>query len=154
MEPTSEKLIIEQLNSIRFYSEEVEFELANPRETSLWINKIATAEGKKIESISYIFCSDEYLHKINIEHLKHDTYTDIITFPYRDGADEYIESDIFISIDRVKENADIHKTEFLEELHRVIIHGVLHLCGYGDKTEEEAKLMRKKEDEALAARDY
>lgn len=101
-------------------------------------------------ALSYIFCSDKYLQEINNQYLKHRTFTDIITFNY--GAEEGIEGDIFISINRVKENANKFKSDFDTELHRVIIHGVLHLIGYNDKTKTEKALMREKEDTYLSLR--
>ena len=104
-------------------------------------------EGCNLTQVCYIFCSDEYLYNLNQEYLNHDTYTDIITFPYSEPP--LVEGDIFISIDRVKENASQFGAPFEQELHRVMIHGVLHLCGYSDKSPDEEALMRKKEDEAL-----
>lgn len=104
-------------------------------------------EKHRLGDINYIFCSDEELLEINIRHLNHSTYTDIITFDYTEG--NKISSDIFISIDRVEENAKKFKVSFEEELHRVMIHGILHLCGYKDKSKADAELMRKKENAAL-----
>jgi probable rRNA maturation factor len=109
--------------------------------------KIIQEEGQRLVALTFIFCSDEYLHKINVEYLDHDTLTDIITFPYRQLPE--VEGDIFISLDRIKENARQFDTSFENELLRVIIHGVYHLCGYGDKSEEEAVTMRSKENHAL-----
>jgi metalloprotein, YbeY/UPF0054 family len=105
-------------------------------------------EGHKLRSIHYIFCSDSYLLKLNQDYLKHNTLTDIITFPLSKKS-ELIEAEIYISLDRVKENAGLYKTTLKEELHRVIFHGLLHLCGYKDKSASEKTLMRKKEDEYL-----
>ncbi len=130
--------------SINFFSQELTFELDDSSKTSDWIQHSITREGKVPGEISYIFCSDEYLHKMNVEHLSHDTFTDIITFNY--CVDELINSDLFISIDRVKENAITFNNTFQNELHRVIIHGILHLIGYDDKTEEDQVIMRAKED--------
>ena len=110
---------------------------------SLWINAVSKEETKSIESLSYIICSDEFLLQINKEHLNHDYYTDIITFPYQYDP---IESDVYISIDRVIDNANGFDEDPLRELSRVIIHGLLHMCGYNDHTEEEKGLMRKKEN--------
>jgi len=129
---------------ITFHTEDIFFDLDNQTEVLKWINKTISNEGKSTGEISYIFCSDNYLHKINLEHLNHDTLTDIITFNYCE--DELINSDIFISIDRVKENAKEFKTTFNNELFRVMIHGVLHLLGYDDKTDSDKKTMRLKED--------
>ena len=103
--------------------------------------------GKKVGEIGYMFCSDNYLIEVNRSYLNHDTYTDIITFDYVEG--DLVSGDIMISIDRVKENAITFNTSFENELHRVIIHGVLHLLGQGDKTKDEAAMMRKREAEAL-----
>lgn len=140
------------MNSISFFVEDVKFNLKNKTALRAWIKKIVESEGYQIDQINYIFCSDEYLLKINKEHLDHDYLTDIITFPLSDS--DTIEADIFISLDRVKENSGKLNLYFLDELHRVIIHGVLHLLGYGDKTSEEKSLMRKKEDLCLSLRDF
>ena len=126
---------------------EVEFSLDNEDNYASWIATIIESESCEEGELNYIFCNDEYLHKINVEFLNHDTYTDIITFDNCIG--KQIHSDIFISIERVKENASIFAVSFLEELRRVMAHGVLHLCGYGDKSEEEAEVMRAKEDEKI-----
>lgn len=112
-----------------------------------WILQIVEQESCTLQQLTYVFCSDAYLHRINLEYLQHDTYTDIITFPYCEPP--FIHSDIFISIERVRDNAQRLGVPFKQELHRVIIHGVLHLCGYPDKTTAEAHKMRQKEDEAL-----
>ena len=132
---------------ISYNSEDIDFQLLKKTPLSNWIKKTVDIEGKTLGEVTYIFCSDEYLHKMNVQHLNHDTLTDIITFPYNSNP---IEGDIFISIDRVKDNAQDFKTTFENELHRVMIHGILHLCGYKDKTEEEEAFMRQKEDECLA----
>ncbi len=132
---------------ITYHTEDIDFQLLKKTPLSNWIKKTVEIEGKSLGAVTYIFCSDLYLHKMNVEHLDHDTLTDIITFPYNNDP---IEGDIFISIDRVKDNAQDFKTTFDNELHRVMIHGILHLCGYKDKTAEEAKRMRQKEDECLA----
>jgi len=112
-----------------------------------WLLQVVKNEGKSIEHLSYIFCTDEYLLNINRKYLKHDYYTDIITFPYQQG--DILESDIFISIDRVTENAKLFNIPKDEELRRVMVHGVLHLIGYDDHGEQNQKLMRQKEDEYL-----
>lgn len=112
-----------------------------------WISKVIKSEGKHEGEISYIFCDDEYLLQINQQYLDHDYYTDIISFDYTIGNE--INGDIFISIDRVKENAAEYKVSFREELLRVLSHGVLHFCGYKDKSEDDEKLMRSKEDEKI-----
>jgi probable rRNA maturation factor len=134
-------------SKITYHIEDLDFQLLKKRPLSNWIKKTVEIEGKTLSEVTYIFCSDNYLHKMNVEHLDHDTLTDIITFPYNSNP---IEGDIFISIDRVKDNAEDFKTSFDNELHRVMIHGILHLCGYKDKTEEDEKRMRQKEDECLA----
>lgn len=112
-----------------------------------WIKAIVENNKKEVGEISYIFCSDEQLLEINKEFLNHDYYTDIITFDYSET--DVVSGDLFISIERIKDNAKTLKTSYQEELHRVIIHGVLHLLGYKDKTEEESENMRKLEDECL-----
>jgi len=132
---------------IAFHDEDAGFLPENEPLLSQWIQNIIAQEQGQLQQINYIFCSDEYLHRINLEYLDHDTYTDIITFPYE--AFPLIHSDIFISVERVRENAKELNTSFDEELHRVIIHGVLHLCGYPDKTAQEAHRMRERENEAL-----
>ena len=128
---------------IEFHNE-IDFFLQNQGELQRWIKKVITSENKEMGEINYIFCSDEYLLERNIKYLNHDTLTDIITFNYCKG--KIITSDIMISIDRVKENSTIFDNSFSEELHRVMIHGILHLIGYDDKTEKEKILMRKKEN--------
>lgn len=114
---------------------------------SKWLESIVISEGKTIGELSFVFCSDEYLLKINQDHLDHDTYTDIITFDY--CIDGLINGEIYLSTDRVKENAVSFRESEINELHRVMAHGVLHLCGYGDKSEEEARIMREKENEKI-----
>ena len=126
--------------------EDIDFQLVNQDSLSVWIEKTIETEGATLGAVSYIFCSDDYLHQMNVEYLNHDTLTDVITFPYNDNP---IEGDIFISIDRVKDNAQDLAVAFDDELHRVMIHGVLHLCGYSDKTDEQKAEMRQKEDEYL-----
>lgn len=134
-------------DKIIYNVEDIDFQLPNEAPLSIWIEKTIQSEGKKLGNVSYIFCSDNYLHEMNVEYLEHDTLTDVITFPYNKAP---IEGDIFISIDRVKDNAQDLGVSFDIELHRVMIHGVLHLCGYKDETDEEEALMRQKEDEYLA----
>jgi rRNA maturation RNase YbeY len=137
--------VIEE-EKIIYNVEDIDFELQNTEGVTKWIEQVIALEKKRLGGISYIFCSDDYLHKLNVQYLDHDTLTDILTFPYNRSP---IEGDIFISIDRVKDNAQDLNISFENELHRVIIHGVLHLCGYLDETDEEEEMMRKKEDEAL-----
>lgn len=123
---------------------EINFSLKNKVTISKWIDHTIRTENKITGDINYIFCSDDYLLDRNIKYLKHDSLTDIITFNYCEG--NKINCDIMISIDRVKENSSIFESSFLEELYRVMIHGILHLVGYDDKTEKEKNIMRKKED--------
>lgn len=138
---------------IEFHSEDVDFSLSNPEQVSDWIASIIEQHEFELAGLTYIFCSDDYLHQINVEYLDHDTLTDIITF---DNADEegVVESDIFVSIDRVKDNAQSLGIPFEDELHRVLIHGVLHLLGFKDKTDEQEALMRKQEDSCLSLRKF
>lgn len=130
--------------AVHYYTEACSFRFGNRRAVNRWINETVVAEGRKRGDISVIFCSDDYLLEVNRQHLQHDYYTDIITFDYDEGV--WVSGDLFISIDRVRENAAKYGATFEKELHRVIIHGILHLCGYKDYTDEEAKLMRSKED--------
>jgi probable rRNA maturation factor len=135
--------------AIQFFQENIEFKLKNSLKLKKWIKGVVENEKQKVLDLNFIFCDDEYLHQINVEYLDHDTYTDIITF---DNSEEKgkIESDIFISIERVKENAGKLQVTFEQELHRVMIHGVLHLLGYKDKTKMDKQTMRAKEDETLS----
>ena len=112
-----------------------------------WIETIVESENKILGEISYIFCDDDYLHEINVQYLNHDTLTDIISFDYTEG--DVISGDIFVSIERVKDNAIDFNVPFEEELKRVLAHGVLHYCGYKDKSDADALLMRSKEDEKI-----
>ena len=120
------------------------------RENNAWIKKVAADYGKKIGEIAYIFCSDDKILEVNRQYLHHDYYTDIITFDYTE--DDVISGDIFISLDTVKSNSEEQGTEYDEELHRVIIHGILHLCGINDKGEGERAIMEAAENKALAMR--
>ena len=138
---------------IEFVSEDVDFTLPNQEPVAAWLMGIIQSHHFQLENLTYIFCSDEYLLEINQEYLDHDTYTDIITFNNADEP-EIIESDIFISIDRVKENAANLNIPFLDELHRVMAHGVLHLLGYDDKDPELKQLMRTAEDNCLSLRKF
>jgi probable rRNA maturation factor len=134
-------IVFESINS---------FQLERENYLDQWLSGIILSEEKEIGELSYFFCSDEYLLALNIEHLDHDTYTDIITFDYCEG--DVVHSDIFISTDRVKENAVANDVDFDEELHRVMVHGIHHLLGQGDKTEEEVLAMRNKENTSLKER--
>lgn len=129
------------------YNYEIDFSIDDEDKYTTWIESIIESEGFMAGEINYIFCSDEYLHKINIEYLDHDTYTDIISFDYTEGR--IISGDIFISIDRVRDNALDLGVLISEELLRVMSHGILHYCGYLDKTDEEERTMRSKEDEKI-----
>lgn len=138
----------ERSSLIDFYSEGIDFQLSDYQIITKWIAEVVEEEKHTLGTVQYIFCSDDYLHEVNVEHLDHDYLTDIITFPYQESP--VVEADLFISIDRVKDNAVQLGIPFEEELHRVMIHGILHLCGYMDKTEADIKEMRSKENEALA----
>lgn len=122
----------------------------NPEFFSLWINGVVGSHSKSLSNLSYIFCTDEYLLEMNQSYLDHDDYTDIITFNYNEG--DSLSGDLFISYPRIVENASIHDQSVWDELCRVMIHGVLHLIGYNDKTAEEQQLMRKQEDKSLEMR--
>ena len=130
------------------FKSETHFTLQKKRLRKEWITTIIQQEKKRVGEINYIFCDDAYLLNINKQYLNHDTYTDIITFDYSEEG--LLSGDIFISIDRVKENAQLFLVDFHNELLRVLAHGVLHLCGYKDKTKKEELLMRQKEDAAIA----
>ena len=130
-----------------YFNYENDFVLENEEVISSWLEDVILSEDKKLGEINYIFCDDEYLHKINLEYLSHDTLTDIISFDYSMGNE--LHGDIFVSIERVTENALDFKTDFNEELKRVLVHGVLHYCGYKDKSEQEEIIMRSKEDEKI-----
>lgn len=134
--------------SIRFSSQSVDFELQEPQKVKKWIVEVIHRRGKSVGNINYLFCDDEYLLGVNRQYLEHDTYTDIITFDYVAGG--LISGDILISIDRVGENATKFGVPFEHELRRVVVHGVLHLLGQGDKSDDEAHEMRRQEEESLA----
>jgi probable rRNA maturation factor len=129
------------------FNYETDFKLENEDQLSSWITKVILSENKKEGEINYIFCDDDCLLKINLEHLSHDTLTDIISFDYSIGNE--LHGDIFISVERVMENASDFNVSFEEELRRVMVHGVLHYSGYKDKTDDDAALMRSKEEEKL-----
>jgi probable rRNA maturation factor len=134
---------------IQFFAEETSFKLTKPRKTTTWILEVCGLHGKAVKALSFIFCSDRHLHQINVEYLNHDTLTDIITFDTSEH-DGQLEGDIFISVERVKENATKFGNPFPEELHRVIIHGVLHLIGYTDKSKKDKAEMRSEEERCLS----
>lgn len=137
--------------AIHFFTENISFTLDEEDKTIAWIEQVLQGEGCKVENINYIFCSDNHIFELNQQYLNHDTFTDIITFDHSEKA-ESLEADIYISIDRVRENATSLQKDFADELHRVIIHGLLHLMGLKDKTEAEKLEMRKKEDACLSLR--
>lgn len=139
------------LSLIQFHIEDIDFKFTEKRKTSHWIKKVLQEEGLNLGHLNYIFCGDEYLLEINQTYLNHNTYTDIITFNNSEEED-IIEGDIFISIERIKENAEKYSHSFKDELDRVIVHGVLHLCGYKDKSKKEQEVMREKEDYYLDKR--
>ncbi|OUS02381.1 rRNA maturation RNase YbeY [Flavobacteriales bacterium 33_180_T64] len=126
------------------FNYETDFILENKEQITQWISSVISEEAFNEGEINYIFCDDNYLLGINLEFLDHDTLTDIISFDYTMGKE--INGDIYISVERVQENAEEFKTVFSNELHRVMVHGVLHYCGYKDKSETEEKLMREKEN--------
>ena len=129
------------------FNYELEFQLDNEEQFSKWISKTIQSENKKEGDINYIFCNDEYILEINKQYLNHDYYTDIISFDYSVGNE--LHGDLFVSIERVRENATDFNVSFDEELKRVIIHGILHYCGHKDKSNEDELLMREKEDEKI-----
>ncbi|HBR53290.1 MAG TPA: rRNA maturation RNase YbeY [Flavobacteriaceae bacterium] len=136
---------------IEFYSEN-NFELDHQVAVAQWIMSIIEANGLELGDITYIFCDDDYLHKLNVQFLQHDTLTDIITFDNSLGSQ--IHAEIYISTERVTDNAKQFNTSFVDELHRVMIHGILHCCGLKDKSDQEAQAMRTAEDKALEARTF
>lgn len=132
---------------ITFQSENIAFPPIKKNDTKRWIKSVASTHGKKIGAVNYLFCTDEKILEVNNHYLQHDFYTDIITFDYSEK--DTLSGDIFISLDTVRSNSQKYQTEYIDELHRVIIHGVLHLCGIKDKSATEAKKMRAAEDKAL-----
>ncbi|MEA5129560.1 MAG: rRNA maturation RNase YbeY [Proteiniphilum sp.] len=136
--------------SITFDVENVDFPKIKKRETANWIKSVARNYEKQTGDISYLFCNDEKILEVNRQYLQHDFYTDIITFDYTEG--DRISGDIFISLDTVLSNSIQYNADFEEELYRVIIHGILHLCGLNDKSETEQQQMKAAEEEALRMR--
>jgi rRNA maturation RNase YbeY len=130
------------------FNYETEFIIENEEAIATWLSRVIVSENKKEGEINYIFCDDEYLLKINLEYLNHDTLTDIISFDYSMGNE--LNGDIFVSVERVRDNANDFKVSFEDEFKRVLVHGILHYCGYQDKSDEDEKIMRSKEDEKLA----
>jgi rRNA maturation RNase YbeY len=129
------------------FNYETDFELGNEAFYQDWISRVILSEGKKEGDINYIFCDDEYLHKLNVEYLQHDTLTDVISFDYCVGNE--LHGDVFISVERVLDNAKDYDVDFADELKRVIIHGVLHFAGYKDKSLDDESVMRSKEEEKI-----
>lgn len=136
------------MGKISFFYEEIDFKLSQINKSKKWIKFIIERENFELNYINFIFCSDTYLHSINLKYLDHDTFTDIITFDY--SEQNTLEGDIYISIDRVRENAKDFHIEFESELQRVMAHGVLHMMGFGDKTQDEKTIMRQKEDSCIS----
>ena len=135
---------------VGYYCEDIVFPFKEKRLTSRWLKFVVESESKRLGDVSIIFCSDNYILDVNIKYLHHDYYTDIITFDYCEG--NRLSGDLFISIDSVRENASFYGTEFADELNRVIVHGLLHLIGYDDHTEEDIAQMRAKENYYLSQR--
>ena len=131
---------------IHYYDEDSDFSLENPELITHWIKSVFSQEDCSFVTVNFIFCSDTYLHELNMKYLQHDTLTDVITFAY---SKKPIEGDIFISIDRVEENAESYEVEPITELYRVMVHGILHLIGYDDKTEADLQVMRQMENKYL-----
>lgn len=136
---------------VSFFTEDIVFPFKEKRLTSRWLKFVAGSEAKRLGDISVIFCSDNYILDVNIKYLQHDYYTDIITFDYCEG--DTLSGDLFISIDSVRENASFYGTMFADELNRVIVHGLLHLIGYDDHSDEDIAVMRSKENYYLSLRD-
>ena len=135
---------------IRYFCEDIRFTYKNKLANNRWLKMVAGSEIRKIGDINIIFCSDNYILDVNMKYLQHDYFTDIITFDYCEG--KVLSGDLFISVDSVRENSIEFGTDFEEELHRVIVHGVLHLIGYDDHTEEDKTVMRQKENYYLQMR--
>ena len=136
---------------VHYFNQDIVFRFPEKRLSSSWLKAVAEAEGKKLGDISIIFCSDNYLLEVNKKYLKHDYFTDIITFNYCEG--NTLSGDLFISVDSVRANAAFYETEFHVELLRVIVHGLLHLMGYDDHTDEDITQMRAKENACLLLRE-
>jgi probable rRNA maturation factor len=130
------------------FNYETDFELGNEDVFEDWISRVLVSESKKEGDINYVFCDDAYLHKLNVEYLEHDTLTDIISFDYCVGNE--IHGDIFISVERVEDNSKDFNVSFEEEMKRVVVHGILHYCGYKDKSGEDEAIMRAKEEEKIS----
>ncbi|MCF8465146.1 MAG: rRNA maturation RNase YbeY [Flavobacteriales bacterium] len=140
------------MSSVSFHSEQTNFSLSNEYQISNWLTQVCQKEGKRLAEVAVIFCSDDYLLDVNQRHLEHDYYTDVITFDYSEELD--VSGDIFISIDRVEENALSLGIQMIDELHRIMVHGTLHLIGYTDKTTSSKEQMTAKEDFYLSLRSF
>ena len=136
---------------IAYYTEDTDFVFKGKQLNTNWLKLVAESEIRRVGDISIIFCSDPYILEVNQKYLQHNYYTDVITFDYCEG--DKLSGDLFISVDTVKANAEEYVTEFEDELHRVIVHGVLHLIGYDDHCDEDIAMMRKKEDYYLSLRE-
>ncbi len=139
--------------ALHYYTDDCSFRLPKKRLIGRWLQQVAEAEGFRIEEINYIFCSSEKHRAMNVEFVGHDYFTDIITFDYGNLKEGYIAGDIFIDVETVRDNARIYQTTFRREMQRVVVHGVLHLCGQQDKTPRTEKQMHRKEDKYLALLD-
>lgn len=137
---------------VSYFLQDIDFVFKHKRLNNYWLKLVAESEIKKLGNINIIFCSDNYILDVNVKYLGHDYFTDIITFDYCEK--DILSGDLFISIDTVRDNAEFYKTEFNDELNRVIVHGLLHLIGYDDHTPEEQKIMREKENYYLELRNH
>lgn len=137
---------------VSYFLQDIDFVFKHKRLNNSWLKLVAESEIKKLGNINIIFCSDNYILDVNVKYLGHDYFTDIITFDYCEK--NILSGDLFISIDTVRDNAEFYKTEFNDELNRVIVHGLLHLIGYDDHTPEEQKIMREKENYYLELRNH
>jgi rRNA maturation RNase YbeY len=136
-----------------FNSADLSFKLDNMPAVRNWINQAVKSEGKSVDELAFVFCTDEFLHTLNVQYLKHDTYTDIITFDYTNSSTA-IAGELYISLDRICDNALRYNVSAEDELHRVMIHGVLHLCGFSDKSSNNKRIMSNKEDFYLSLRNF
>lgn len=137
---------------VSYFLQDIDFVFKHKRLNNSWLKLVAESEIKKLGNINIIFCSDNYILDVNVKYLGHDYFTDIITFDYCEK--DILSGDLFISIDTLRDNAEFYKTEFNDELNRVIVHGLLHLIGYDDHTPEEQKIMREKENYYLELRNH
>lgn len=136
--------------TIRFFSEEIDFKVPHPNRLRRWLRQVAEAEGTSVNELTYVFCSDEYLHRMNVEYLDHDTLTDIITFDTSEG-EEGLTGELYVSVERVADNAQLFGVTFDLELARVLVHGLLHLCGYSDKKDAQQLEMRRLESQYISS---